>query len=128
MQGPGPEAHGTRPHPGYCHCMDDLGPQTDIRPIAWPDGGHQKDPPVTVRTFSREDEMMPVVAFLNAEGVPTYQPDSNILKIDPALFVALGFYKLQVPTSLRERAMRLLIAWDNATPLPPDADTGFELA
>ena len=97
---------------------------TKLKEMPWPPGGHDADPPVTVRTFSREDERMPVRAFLEAEGVATYQPDGNILSIDPALFVALGFFKLQVPTSQVELAHRLLAEWDEAAPLPEVLDTG----
>jgi hypothetical protein len=82
------------------------------------------DPPVTVRTFARQDERMPVLAFLEAEGVDTHTPDGNTLSIDPGLFVALGFYKIQVPQSQIEKARLLLAEWDEAVPLPDHIDTG----
>ncbi len=84
----------------------------------------ETDPPVTVRTFAREDLRMPVIAFLQAEGVTTITPDGNTMAIDPGMFVALGFYKLQVPTSQAERALALLAEWDDADPLPANVDTG----
>lgn len=96
--------------------------ETPTAPI-WP-GGHEADPPVTVRTFVRADERMPVQAFLEAEGVACFTPDGNILAIDPALYVAVGFYKLQVPTSQVELAQALLAEWDDADPLPENVDTG----
>ena len=49
-------------------------------------GPSEVDRPVTVRTFAREDERMPVRAFLEAEGIACIQPDSNALSIDPGLF------------------------------------------
>lgn len=72
------------------------------------------DPPVTVRTFARDDERMPVRAFLEAEGIRVVYPDGHVLAIDPGLFVAMGFYKLQVPRSQVEQARELLAAWDAA--------------
>ena len=72
------------------------------------------DPPVTVRTFARDDERMPVRAFLEAEGIRVVYPDGHVLAIDPGLFVAMGFYKLQVPRSQVEQARELLDAWDAA--------------
>ncbi|MCO4773198.1 MAG: hypothetical protein KDA24_24405 [Deltaproteobacteria bacterium] len=101
--------------------MEAIGPETPQNP--WP-ADRKLDPPVTIRTFSREDERMPVRAFLEAEGVATFQPDGNVLSIDPGLYVALGFYKLQVPTSQAELAVRLLGEWDDAAPLPENVDTG----
>ena len=67
---------------------------------------------------------MPVLAFLEAEGVDTHTPDGNTLSIDPGLFVALGFYKIQVPQSQIEKARLLLAEWDEAVPLPDHVDTG----
>lgn len=72
------------------------------------------DPPVTVRTFARADERMPVRAFLEAEGLRVVHPDGHVLSIDPGLYVAMGFYKLQVPRSQVEQARELLAAWDAA--------------
>ena len=96
--------------------------QTESSP-SWP-GGHQTDPPVTVRTFARTDERMPVQAFLESEGVACFNADGNVLSIDPGLYVAVGFYKLQVPTSQVEIAQALLAEWDDADPLPANVDTG----
>ncbi len=89
----------------------------------WPES-HETDPPVTVRTFAREDLRMPVIAFLQAEGVATFTPDGNTMSIDPGMYVALGFYKIQVPTSQVELAQALLAEWDDAEPLPANVDTG----
>ena len=91
-------------------------------------GGHDADPPVTVRTFVRGDERMPVLAFLEAEGIACFTPDGNVLSIDPGLYVAVGFYKLQVPTSQAATANALLAEWDDAEPLPDNVDTGTVLA
>lgn len=100
---------------------------TDTEP-ATPEGAgahsNRTDPPVTVRTFARHDERMPVLAFLEAEGVSTHTPDGNVMSIDPGLFVALGFYKIQVPQSQVETACLLLAEWDEAVPLPDHVDTG----
>jgi len=95
--------------------MDDPRPQ-------WPHAGRDGDPPCTVRTFSRNDERMPVDAFLRSEGVPTLLPDNNTLSIQPDLYVALGFFKLQVPTSLVPRANELLTDWDQAVAIEDDAE------
>ena len=90
----------------------------------WATETRETDPPVTVRTFAREDLRMPVIAFLQAEGIPTITPDGNTMSIDPGMYVALGFYKIQVPTSRVENAMALLAEWDDAEPLPANIDTG----
>ena len=99
-------------------------PAMQLPQSPWSEGGHEVDPPVTVRTFARHDERMPVLAFLEAEGVPTHTPDGNIMSIDPGLFVALGFYKIQVPTSQLAKTQALLAEWDEAVPLPDHVDTG----
>ena len=90
----------------------------------WPTENRESDPPVTVRTFAREDLRMPVIAFLQAEGVATFTPAGNTMSIDPGMYVALGFYKIQVPTSQLELAQALLAEWDDADPLPANVDTG----
>jgi|GEM_PF-3665293 len=82
------------------------------------------DPPVTVRTFNRQEERMAVLAFLQAEGIDTHTPDGNMLSIDPGMFVAVGFYKLQVPQSQVATAQALLAEWDDAAPLSSLLDTG----
>jgi hypothetical protein len=102
--------------------MTDAG-ETSAAPH-WPTESHETDPPVTVRTFAREDLRMPVIAFLQAEGVATYTPDGNTMSIDPGMYVALGFYKIQVPTSQVEMTKALLAEWDDAEPLPANVDTG----
>jgi hypothetical protein len=101
---------------------DDARPEQPEERPPWPPGGFEHDPPVTVRTFTRVDERMPLDAFLRAEGVPTHMPDGNTLSIQPDLYIALGFFKLQVPRSLRGRAELLLGEWDRATPLPSDLE------
>ncbi len=88
----------------------------------WPTGDRSLDPPVTVRTFTRGDERMPIDAFLRSEGIPTFLPDGNTLAIQPDLYIALGFFKLQVPTSLVPQAQQLLDDWDAAEPLADDAE------
>lgn len=102
--------------------MTDVDPTPPASPLTQDE--RETDPPVTVRTFAREDLRMPVIAFLQAEGVSTITPDGNTMSIDPGMYVALGFYKIQVPTSQVERATALLAQWDDAEPLPANIDTG----